>query len=209
MSDIFASARLLVRGAREDIDKLDAAFRAYFDTQPYTQSIETDLERGVDIHKIKLTKALPEILSRDVARIASELRSALDQAGYATAVASGNTRLKNTYFPFAPDALKFNDVIKGRCRDLPQDIVALFRSFNAYRGGDDLLWSVNEIANGIKHRFIVPVGQDIAAQYLDHIKADLVDMVMPPRWDRTKDEIVLFTVKQGTDADYKIKIGFF
>jgi hypothetical protein len=171
---------------------------------------EADVQRGIDVHKLKVTKSIPALLSRDVARVASDLRSALDQTGYATARANGNTRLKYTYFPFAASAPQIDSVIRGRCKDLPKDIVALFRSFKAYRGGDDLLWSVNEIANGVKHRFIVPVGHGIGPTIIDHFKAEqLVEMKMPPQWDSVHDEIVFCTVKHGSYVNYDINLGFY
>jgi hypothetical protein len=209
MNDIFKSARLLAHGAREDIKRLDSDFDAYFESRPFTELTEKDPATGLYVHKLKVTKQLPELLSRDVSRAANDLRSALDQTGYATAVASKNTRLKHTYFPFAADAAHMDDVVKGNCKDLPQDIVTLFRSFKGYRGGDDRLWSVSEIAIGFKHRFIVPVAQSICAGDIEHFSnIGGGGLRFPPVWDSAKDEIVLCTLKEGATVEYKFNIGF-
>jgi hypothetical protein len=208
LPDILSSARLLAHGARKDIERLDIAFSDYFAAKPYGPFTEKDVKTGLYTHGLKISTNLPELLSRDAARIASDLRSALDQAGYATAVASGNTRLKYTYFPFSSDVAQMDNVVKSRCKDLPQDIIALFRTFKAYRGGNDLLWSVNEIANGVKHRFIVPVGQYIAGGEIKHFTGS-GNMSFPPVWDRAKDEIVLCSsVMEGARIDYDIKLEF-
>jgi hypothetical protein len=50
------------------------------------------------------------------------LRAALDQVAYATAVAAGKVRPKNSYFPVADDAAQLETVIKGRCGDLPNEV---------------------------------------------------------------------------------------
>jgi hypothetical protein len=210
VTDPFSSARLLIRGAYEDIDRLDAAFDAFFKSEPYAKVVETDPHGAVDFHKVKMTKKLPALLSRDVARVGNELRSALDQAGYAMAAASGKARLKYTYFPFGASTAHLEDVIRGRCKDLPKEIATLFRSFNPYRGGDDLLWAINEIANGIKHRFIVPVGQGVGKAILEHFRADqLIHGAFPPLWDSANDEMVFCVVRHGSDVSYDYNLGFF
>jgi hypothetical protein len=210
-SEIFSSARLLIQGAREDIKNLDAEFERFFNSDPYTQAVERDPQTGHDIYKLKMTRQMPVMSSRNVARIATELRSALDQAGFAVALASGNTRLKNTYFPFAPTAEDLDRSIKGRCRDLPENFATFFRSFNAHRGGDDLLWAMNEVANGIKHRFIVPVGQGIGSGVVDNLacKGRVYEMPFPPRWDRAKNEMVICVVEHGAEVNYNFKLRFF
>ena len=209
MADIFSSARLLISGAREDIFKIDRQIEVFFHSKPYAQVIDRDREAGIDIHKLKMIKKLPALLGRDVSRIASDLRSALDQTGFACAKAAGNRRLKYTYFPIAASEAQLNSVIKGRCKDLPAEIATLFRSFNAYNGGDNLLWSMNEVANGIKHRTMVPIGHGIGSAIIHNLYAEAIhEMRMPPIWDTTKDEIVLLSTPHGTKTSYDINLGF-
>jgi hypothetical protein len=78
--------------------------------------------------------------------IIEALRSALDQAGAACAVLTGKTNPKKSYFPFADSGPELTKVIKGRCKDLPGEIISLFRSFQPYQGGNDPLWAMNKIA---------------------------------------------------------------
>ena len=211
MTDIFADPKLLLAGANEDINELEGQIRAFFDPTPYARVVEHNPKTGFDTHKLKLTKKFPESLSRRAAHIAADLRSTLDQAGFACAKASGNTRLKNTYFPFAPTVADIDRVIRGRCKDLPPEIVTLFRSFNAYRGGDDLLWALNEIANSRKHRIIVPIGQGTGGGMIKNFRCPgrLKSMGFPPRWDTIKNEVILCEVAHDSNTTYNLSISFY
>jgi hypothetical protein len=42
-------------------------------------------------------------------------------------------------------------------RDLPPKICEIFESYQAYRGGNDTLWALNEIANAKKHLALKPL----------------------------------------------------
>ncbi len=211
MRDIFAGPKSLLAGANEDINEREGQIRAFFDPEPYTLVIEHNRKTGFDTHKIKLTKKFPEKLSRLAAHIVADLRSVLDQAGFACATASGNTRLKQTYFPFARTKADINGVIRRRCKDLPPEIVTLFRLFNAYRGGDNLLWALNAIANSRKHRVIVPIGQGtgggIAKNF--HCPGKIKSFAFPPIWNTTKNEVVLCEVGHDLNTTYDLSISFY
>jgi hypothetical protein len=211
MNDPFESSRSWIRGAHEDILNLHAEFSAFVESNPYTKLVEEDPHCGFDIHKVKLTRNIPEKLSRDTVTVAIALRSALDHAGYAAALACGNKKLRATYFPFARTALDLDNVINRRCKDVPTDIVALFRSFKPYLGGDDLLWALNEIANGGKHRMITAVGQGIGGGVINNFRCTggVRDFAFPPRWDSAKGEMVLCSIKHGAEAQYDLDISFF
>jgi hypothetical protein len=85
------------------------------------------------------------------------MRDVLDLAGYGLAVASGAVDPQHTNFPFAPNAVKFEEQVRGRCKDLPDDIVMLFRSLKPYKGGNDLLWALNCMAVTDKHKLLIPI----------------------------------------------------
>ena len=85
------------------------------------------------------------------------LRAALDQAAYAAATAAGKVQPRYAYFPVAKTLGGLDDVIRGRCRDLPDEIKALFREFKPYKTGNNALWTLNELGNKV-HAALVPVG---------------------------------------------------
>lgn len=209
MGDPLESPKLCLSYARDDIQDLDNKFEAFFMSNPYTKVIEHDLKAGMDVHKVKLTKQLPARISHLANRIAVEMRSALDQCGYAIAKASGNTRLKGTYFPFARTASELDDVVSRRCKDLPPEISAFFRSFNAHKGGDDLLWSLNELANCHKHRFIMPVAHGNVGTHFKNLSVRGSFAIPNQAWNTEKNEIEIFRASHGSETKYDIDLAFY
>jgi hypothetical protein len=66
----------------------------------------------------------------------------------------------NAYFPFAKDA-GLENAIKGRSKDVPQEIYPLLRSFEPYQGGNEILGGLNMRCNADKHKMLTPVGTGI------------------------------------------------
>jgi hypothetical protein len=127
--------------------------------------------------------------------------------GYACAVASGKVAPKNTYFPIADSASQLEtDVIgRGRCKDIPPDIVALFRAFKPYKGGNDPIWSLNRLANGNKHRLITPMGTAAESSVgINYISGHGPMAIRAPVWDREKKEMILMSAPIGSDIKYDL-----
>jgi hypothetical protein len=63
-------------------------------------SLTKSPEPGRDLHKVKLTKKPPDILSCILFDASNNLRAVLDQVGYAGAVAATSQSLKAVKFPY-------------------------------------------------------------------------------------------------------------
>ena len=146
MADPFESSKLKIARAREHVQDLERRISGFVKNNPYKSVVEAD-SKSIDkiIHKIKFVKSLPPILTVVVGEAANSLREALDNAGYAVAVASGRIKPRHCAFPFAGSLTEFETNALGRCKDIPQEIVALFARFKPYKGGNDLLWALNGI----------------------------------------------------------------
>jgi hypothetical protein len=155
--------------------------------------VETDPDTSEEVHKIKLVKPMPVDLPGLVFDAINNLRSALDQAIYALKPVRG----KYTYFPFASDAVHFENAIKGRCKNLPQEIRDVLRTFKPYKGGNNLLWALNELANSNKHGIISPVAIASGGTVFKSVKVSGSGSIMIPEWDRSKNEIVFYRVRPG------------
>jgi hypothetical protein len=159
MADPFASPRLTISRAQHHIDDFNAKIIEFVSSQPWSYIIDQDLKGGQDLHKIKFARRLPAELPCIVFDDANNLRSVLDQAGYASAIAGGNPNPKRSSFPFGEDLAGLNNNVDGKrgvCKDIPPEIVALFRSFKPYKGGNDALWALNKLCNTKKHCALVP-----------------------------------------------------
>jgi hypothetical protein len=129
------------------------------------------------------------------------------------AVAGGVPKPKFAYFPFARTAAEFENVIKGRCKNIPADILTLFRAYKGYQGGDDLLWALNVLCGASKHQLIKPVGQTVDGVWYERIQVDYADesnfldiLMGPPAWDRDKNEVVLFIAGPKVKFSYQGKL---
>jgi len=159
MPDHFASSRIKLAWAKENLlPDLDRRIREFHNLEPYAKIIEPDPQTpGWEIHKIKLVQPFPEAFSNLTGDLVGNLREALDTAGHSIAIAANSPKTKNTAFPFASDVSHMAQSI-GRSADLPKEIQSLFCGFQPYRGGDDLLWALNELCNGKKHKIVTPIG---------------------------------------------------
>jgi hypothetical protein len=168
-----------------------------------------------EAHKIKLRRQLPDSLT-DVAYEALEaLRSVLDQTAYAVAVCCKASKPENVHFPVTDDPAQFENTIRGRCKDFPPEIVSLFRSFQAYPGGDDLLVALNRVRRQGFHRLLKPVGNAIynITGQSGRLKAGPIPefptyIPSPMVWDSEKNEMVFGVVGPGGELQYKIDFSF-
>src|SRR5579871_4093 len=206
MSDTLYSPRRRLCLAKERIEDLKREIAAFWRGNPYVQVIEDDPQRkGYRLYKIKLVKELPASIADIACAIAGHLRSALDQAGYAVALAAAppGTKPKRTAFPFAGSEGHMNNSL-GRCQDLPQEIRALFCTFKPYKGGDDLLWALNTMRNTNEHMVLVPVSTVVQRPSTKIRGTGFFQMTLPEYtvWDRCKQEVTFLTLGPGATFPY-------
>ncbi len=209
MTDLFESPRTRLRWAQGGLAEMQVQFRNYLKSTPDKVLIEMDAN-GVDYwHKMKLEK-FPDRFNELMVAIVENLRSALDQTGYAAAVASGVADPKKAYFPICKDASQFENTIKQNCADIPSDIQTLFRNFKGHPGGDELLIALNVLCGVSKHRIIRPMVQGVGGAFYKNLTFSGGPFKLPPpRWDPVKNEIKLFAVGKDTKVQYDMNISIF
>jgi hypothetical protein len=211
MTDPFASSRSKLAWAQEHLPDLERRIDKFHDLDPYARVIEPDAKSGWEIHKIKLVKPFPDAFGNITSDIVVNLRSALDNAGYAIAFAIGKPNARNTAFPFAKDVANMASSI-GRAADLPKEIQSFFCGFQPYRGGDDLLWALNELCNGNKHKFVTPMGTVMwRGRAFAQGNGRPFSMPDPHVWDSTKNEMEVLRLGPIVvpDATWDYNFDFF
>ncbi len=128
--------------------------------------IEKDVDGIHDLHKIRFDRRLPADLPNILFDASNNLRPVLDQAGYAAAVASGNTRLRAIKFPFGRTEEFWRKNLKEHCQELPTEIQIFFASFKSYKEGNIILWALNELCNA---------GKQCRTGYLEGLPADALN----------------------------------
>jgi hypothetical protein len=208
VSDIFHSSKYSVERAKHHVLDLERQASEFLSSHAYTHVVEIDPNTSQKVYKLKLTKPMPVALSGIAFDAVNNLRSALDQAGYAIAIASAK-KGKSAKFPFADDAAQLENVINRSCKDLPKEIVDLMRAFKPYKGGNNLLWALNKLCNTNKHAVICPVAATVGGiRYKRAVGSGGVSF-LPPIWDRTKNEMELIHLQPGATADADIEIATF
>jgi len=210
MADPFYSARRRIERAKQCAENLKARTEAFVATKPYTSVSEADLQQPeIMEHKVKFVGHLPDEISDITMEAISAIREALDHAAYAVATRKTHG---GTSFAFGQSAADFEGQLKTKSENIPDEIKAVFRSFQPYRGGDDLLWTLNELCNTKKHRLVVPTGWTVGSMNAREISGDNILSILVPRWNSEKNEIVFArTGPRGRikyDCEFRLGIAF-
>lgn len=212
MTDVFSSPKGMLGRANRQIEQLDTEINVFMKEKKRSFVVEKDVETGELVHKIKFTAMLSEDLPHIVFEAANNIRSTLDQMGFAIAVAhTGDAAPKSCKFPLGPTEADMRNNAKGGCKDLPPEITALFVSFKPYKGGNNILWSLNELANTPKHKLLFPVGVMGLGHNVSYftgggpgqtLKFDL------PRFKREKNEIEFLRTSENAKVNYNLNLAF-
>jgi hypothetical protein len=209
MSEPFASSRQKIARAKEHLINLNREIQKFTLINPYARVIEPHPNKpGHEIHKIKMTQEIPVVIVDTIADCVQNLRNSLDNAAYAVAVESGKVMPKNAAFPFARSVTEMANSL-GRSKDLPKEIQSLFCGFQPYLGGDDILWTLNEICNGDKHKYVIPIGTGMIRMAAGIEVTGYFSMPDPHVWNRAKNEMELVTLGPNSKFKYNFHFGFF
>jgi hypothetical protein len=206
----FAKPFQKVARAKEHILDVEREMNAFLDADPCTLVIEPDPDEPKhEVHKLRLSKSMPDSIADLAADATGKLRSALDNAGYELALLAGVASPTSAYFPFAGSAIDLDNSIKGRSKDIPKDVYPFFRAHKPYRGGNDILWALNRVAITDKHKLLkVALGSqpgDITMEGSWLVGG----LPLTPTWDSSKQEFKLATFVAGHAAEYRAEYQVF
>jgi len=215
MPDYFASPRRKLARAKAYISDLESKCSRFIDEHAWTGPVEINpnpfgTNRPHKEFKITLNQAFPDIFSDITANAISNLRSTLDHLGYAAAKCSGVIVPRNAAFPFGDTPVNFENAIKGRCKDIPPDIVAMIRTFHPYKtqDGNVLLCAINDIANLDKHAIVTPIGVRPVADTALNVTGTIPGFLY--RWNAADNEIIYRVLWSQADDNLRVAldIGF-
>jgi hypothetical protein len=207
--DPFHSPKQRLSRANDHIRRLHKRIETFIKKAPCHRVIELDTDGVTKLHKFKFTKRIPDSCTHSAAEALEALRSALDQIGYAAAVASGKVAPKKTQFPIGDDIDGLADVIKRKvANDLPAEILALFVSFKPYKGGNDPVWALNKLRNAT-HTTLIPVALASGGMFVSNaVLRGSAEILNPIIWDSGKNEIVFARVPPGGELNYNVHFAF-
>lgn len=206
MSILLSDAWYSLNHSKKHIDEFRREVVSFCSSNIGTMFIEDDPNTGEEVYKFKFLKQLPDVLDGIVFDAISNMRRALDQAGYAVAVAANPAKGRNAHFPFGGSLAEAIGCHKGRSKDIPEEVFDYMISCKPYRGGSDSLWAMNKLCNTNKHEIVTglcmvtkKVTSDLT---VNGLKAD----PQPIRWDISKGEIETWRVSKKVNAHYDLQI---
>lgn len=212
MTDPFESAKRKIVWAKKHFDDLKRELDSFIGENPYVQVIEPDPDDSENLlHKVKLVKSFDDTpIAEMVGDVASNLRATLDHATCAIA-RTRRPHPKSAYFPFARDMASLENSLKGNCKDVPAEFYPLLRSFQPYKGGNERLYALNAMRNADNHAILTPFGTNFLRPYTNVKATGFWEMTLPEhsRWDRAKQEFVLFKCHTNTKLEYELHFHFF
>jgi hypothetical protein len=195
LTDAFYSAKRSYERGKYHIQDFNGRLTEFFNSEPWFTVTEINAE-GAQFHKFRWTQEPPEPLESIATDAAYNLRAALDQTGYAASVLFGKDDPSHAHFPFGENGREGVVISpKSRCRDLPPEILSVFRSFKPYKAGDHALNALNALCNTNKHSFLV------AAEFRDEWAAVSDVATTNPHWDRSRQQII-FASSDGNTSHH-------
>lgn len=203
--DPFASPKRRFTRAKQYIRRLEKRIHDFMHKNTTFPWRGNRLE-GWTVHSLKFSRPIPPSWADAAGDAIEHLRSTLDQSGYAAALLGGIKEPKNSYFPFADTSAQLANVVKGRCKDLPEAIADLFGSFNPYETGNYPLWALNKLCNANKHRLLVPVAVTATGLHFNYASfmKDPAELLM--RWNADKHRLEFARVGPGGEFKYDVSI---
>lgn len=160
MSNPFYSANRTLERAKSHFRDFEARIKAFRNDKKWTYNIERDVKGRNNQHKIKFDHTFFDEGPSIVFDATNNMRAVLDQAVYASTIASGKTPTKYAKFPFGEAPSDVETAIKGWCKEAPLEIQSILRTFKPYKRGNVGLWHLNALCNTKKHAILAPATFD-------------------------------------------------
>lgn len=151
-TDPFFSSKFSIEWAKNHIKEFELQADKFFREEGCTVFTELDVDRSYQLLKVKFAPQIPHSLLGHATDTAYNLRAALDQAIYSVAQLNNTISLKGfPFFPVTSKSADFEIKLNGVQKFLPREILDLIRKFKPYKGGNDLIWALNDVCNVSKH----------------------------------------------------------
>jgi hypothetical protein len=209
---MFDSARAKVARAKRHAVELNSLEQSFLRNKCSGIITEVDPTTGDQVTKVKFSRHVPTECAAVVSDAANNLRDALDHIGFAVAVAGGTTKPRHTAFPFGRSAADLENSIQGRSKDVPGEILAVFRRFKPYQGGNDRLYALNTVANANKHTMLRPMAVSVGGFSLSvgRMSGGYLGIGGPPcTYNRRENEIILLRQGRGSKSDHELEVQLF
>jgi hypothetical protein len=209
MSVPFETSRRKIAWAEKRLEELYWEIENFRQRNPYKKLIEPDSDQPENlVHKMVFTDEIPDSTLNLTAEIVNCLRTALDNAIFDVALATGKTAPRNAAFPFAGTIQDMPNAL-GRCKDVPSPVHSLCCGLQPYEGGNEALWALNKLSNTDKHQILQPFGTGVVRTGASVRGTGYFSMPDPHKWDSKKNEMEIIRLGPDTTFDYHFDFAIF
>ncbi|MCL5429106.1 MAG: hypothetical protein M1347_04795 [Chloroflexi bacterium] len=158
MQNAFYEPRQKIERAKQHIDELDKAIKAFVSTDFCRIGVEEDAKTGEYVLNYKMTKPVPESIPLIIGDAIHNVHSALDIM-LCNIVRSYGGTAKYTKFPFFNTKEDLIAALQGSEIGIawPQITSLVVDTIKSYRGGNDFLYALHDLDIDDKHKFLLPV----------------------------------------------------
>jgi hypothetical protein len=193
-ADPFHSPKLLLRGARSDIDRLDREWRQFHERCFGIPFEDFDAKTSERVIKFRICPDVPDDLRVLVSNAFNNLRHTLDQTINSASVELG----------------------KKNCPTVRADMIPTLKAFQPYGGGDDMLYTLSKLCGPNKHQVVLNMNLNFKFAIDGRAKGWFRFFRGPGTlgrlaWDSEKQELEAARVGAGGDiqCDYMTDIPIF
>jgi len=192
--------------AKQHSRELEVVIKSFFDSQPYKISTKRNPQTRQLIYFVTSANDLPKEIPLITGDIIQNLKSALDHLAYQlfTTETKGKIAGTHIYFPIAKDLQTYESVKNKKTVGIAQPAKDLIDALKPYKGGNDILWRINELNNTDKHRLLITVGSSFGSLDIGAHMGVLMkklgpgfDIPMPSLFLKPAD--ILFPLKAGDE----------
>jgi hypothetical protein len=214
MSDPFQAAKLCLNTANRHINNFMIETAIYLGNSKNTHIVDLNSEPGQRLYKIRFTEPISLEMNGIAADAVTNIRDVLDNAVYASIIASKTAirKLKKIKFPFGDTADQVRNEITANV-DLHPDIADILVNFKPEARRNNSLWTINYLANSKKHRWNLrpfPVSAPNVSLNIGFL------MITQPgggislmsKWDGLKNELTYLGLPAGATGNFKTNVGF-
>jgi hypothetical protein len=202
----FESPRILLEDLKETMEDFSKKYDGFMNNCTYDQVTRNDNKTGETVVSLKFHHNIPPRLHTTASRIITDLRSVLDQATCSAALVLGNPKsIRKVYFPTSKTAPELDlEVRKLKKNEVNDELADFLRSYDAYQGGNDLLYTLCAMAGPIKHQEILRVSRDTDGFVIDG-RAGPWGIIIEPgsklglnNWNRLRNELEFHRFARGS-----------
>lgn len=153
---IFEAPKCKVKKAKKHIYQLQCEVAQFIARTPYRVIVEQDRKTLDDLFVIRVQDQIPDDFAAIAGDAIHNLRIALDLLARDLVRVNGGD-VEDVYFPFCRNGNDFEEIIKQRHIDRARpDIVEIFRWLKPYKGGNDALIAIHDLAISDKRKIAKP-----------------------------------------------------